>query len=148
MYSILLWESTAHSAVSYDLSDDILFSRLSRLQSSVISPSPEATRNESQFYDAISRCDDSTLSTFTDDPAKTSSFACGNWDFIKRCAKTVASTGNVETMKIVLNIFVGLSTKPDELGEIFALETIGSGRPEMVTALLQYWAITRNPFVS
>ena len=134
--------------MSYDLSDYILFFRLSRLQSSVISPSPEAARNEGEFYDAIYHCDNCTLSKFNDDPAKTSSFACGNWDFIKRCAKAVASTGNVETMKIVLNIFVGLSTKPDELGEIFALETISSGRPEMVTGLLQYWAITRNPFVS
>ena len=123
------------------------FYRLGRLQSCGIS-NPECIRNESAFYDAICRCDLKTLSEFKDDTTKTSSFTSGNWEFIKRCAKAVSSTGNVDVMKLVSNIFVAESAKASEIGEIFALETIASGRSAMVTGLLQHWAVTRTPFVS
>ena len=71
-----------------------------------------------------------------------------NWDFVKQCAKAAAGTGNVDVMKIVINIFMEKSSKPSEIGEIFSLETISTGKASMVTSLLQHWASTRSPFVS
>ena len=122
--------------------------RLGRARAGGLIIDPEVARNEGEFFDAICRCDSETLSAFKDDRSKTSSFSCDNWDFIKRCAKAVASTGNVDILKIVVNIFIGESAKPTEIGEIFALETIASGKPTMVTGLLQNWVVTRTHFVS
>ena len=125
----------------------LYFYRLGRLHST--KPyNPECIRNEGLFYDAICHCDLKVLSEFKEDPTKTSSFTSVNWDFVKRCAKAVAATGNVDVMKIVTNVFLGESEKPTEIGEIFALETINSGRPAMVVGLLHHWSITRNPLVS
>ena len=87
-----------------------------------------------------------TLSEFSNDPSKTSSFV--NWEFVKRCAKAVTSTGSIDVLKVVVNTCCGESAKPSEVGEIFALETIASGRSSMVVALLHHWGVTRNPLVS
>ena len=107
---------------------------------------PESIRNEGEFFDAICRCDLDLLVLFKADANKTSSF--GNWEFVRRCAKAVTSTGNIDVLKVVVNIFVAESPKPSEIGEIFALETISSGRPSLVTGLLQHWAASRTPYVS
>ena len=87
-----------------------------------------------------------TLVLFKADANKTSSF--GNWDFVRRCAKAVTSTGNIDVLKVVVNIFCSESPKPSEIGEIFALETISAGRPILVVGLLQHWALSRTTYVS
>ena len=118
--------------------------RIGRVQT-VSSINTENIRNEGEFFDAICRCDLDTLLLFKADANKTSSF--GNWDFVRRCAKAVTSTGNIDVLKVVVNIFITESPKPSEIGEIFALETISSGRPSLVTGLLQHWAASRTPYV-
>ena len=120
--------------------------RIGRVQA--VPASPECIRNEGEFFDAICSGDIKTLSRFRDDTTRTSSFTGDNWDFVKRCAKAVAFSGNIDVLKVVINTFVGESAKPPEIAEIFALETIASGRSAMVTGLLQHWAVTRNPLVS
>ena len=130
-----------HSIVGLD---ELSLLRLGRARAGALDIDPDIVRNELEFFDAICRHDSETISSFKEDSTKTSSFSCDNWDFIKRCAKAVASTGNVDILKTVVNIFIGESAKPTEIGEIFALETISSGKPTMVTGLLQNWFITRT----
>ena len=60
----------------------------------------------------------------------------------------MTSTGNIDVLKVVVNVFITESPKPSEIGEILALETISSGRPSLVTGLLQHWAASRTPYVS
>ena len=119
--------------------------RIGRIQAS--STDPDSIRNEGEFFDAICRCDLKTLSEFCDDRSKTSSFV--NWEFVKRCAKAVTSSGSIDVLKVVVNTFCEESAKPSEVGEIFALETIASGRSSMVIGLLDHWVVTRDQsFVS
>ena len=123
---------------------DIFCLRIGRIQT--LTSDPESISNEGEFFDAICRCDLQTLSEFRNDPSKTSSFV--NFDFVRRCAKAVTSTGSIDVLKVVVNTFCGETVKPSEVGEIFALETIASGRSSMVTGVLHHWVVTRNPYVS
>ena len=66
----------------------------------------ESARLEGEFYDAILRCDRQTVAAFKADPSKGVSFASGNWDFIRKCAKAVASTGNVDVLKGVVDVLI------------------------------------------
>ena len=122
----------------------MFYCRIGRIQA--LSSNPESIRNEGEFFDAICRCDLETLSEFSNDPSRTSSFV--NWEFVKRCAKAVTSTGSIDVLKVVVSTFCRESAKPTEVGEIFALETIASGRSSMVVGLLHHWVVTRDPLVS
>ena len=119
--------------------------RFSREQSS--GPlSAEAQKAETEFCDAICRGDNEHIRSYTTDTSKNVSFVT-RWDFIQKCAKIVASTGNLSLLKDVLTVLLEVSVKPYEIGEAFAIEAIAAQRSELTVGLLKHWSIIRNEHV-
>ena len=111
---------------------------------------PEYALNEADLHDAIHRQDLKNLKSFKEQDSKVLSLAEGgtNWHFVKRCAKAAVATGNVDLMKIVIDIFFEKCAEASGIGKIFVLEMISVERTEMVTALLQHLVDMRTLSVS
>lgn len=121
---------------------------MSRLHSgATLLANNELCRQENDFLDAIRRGDGDYIRSQKVDPSKNLSLV-QNWDFVKRCAKLITSTGNLPVLKDTIEVLVEAAVKPIEIAEVFALETVAAKRVELTLGLLNHWTVLREVRVS
>jgi len=105
--------------------------------------SEEVEKAEGDFCDAICRGDNDHIRSFSKEKAHVST----SWPFILKCAKLVASTGNLAILKDVVNALLEVAVKPYDIGEVFAIEAIAAQKSDLTVGLLQHWSIVRTQHI-
>jgi len=96
------------------------------------------TKLEEDFIEAVRCADFETLERMAAEPVKVVTLS-RNCNFVKKVAKEVVVAANSHVIKVVLGVFTDTNPKSFEVGEVFALEALESGRSDLVVCVLEFW---------